>query len=136
MHEPSCNCLDSELRIDNLHSPLHGPIEDHGKFFIYKLLDERSSVNDAAIKNSIEVARQMLLVKEKRAAVNRYIAGMAELDNVRVLGGNVLSLEVTPFQMLTYRLIGFGGKILAVPQLYPRAGWMKYFREHIRPPQP
>ncbi len=115
---------------------IYGPIEDHGKFFIYKLLDERSSVNDAAIKNSIEVARQMLLVKEKRAAVNRYIAGMAELDNVRVLGGNVLSLEVTPFQMLTYRLIGFGGKILAVPQLYPRAGWMKYFREHIRPPQP
>jgi hypothetical protein len=33
--------------------------------------------------------------------------------------------------MLTFRFIGFGGKILAVPQLYPRAGWVKYFRSNI-----
>ncbi len=115
---------------------IYGPVEEQGKYFIYQLLDKRSSVNDAAIKNSIEVAKQMLLAKERSETLSRYIAGLAEKDNVRMFKQNVLTLKVTPFQMLTYRLIGFGGRILAVPQLYPREGWVKYFDEKKRPPQP
>ncbi len=115
---------------------IYGPVEEQGKFFIYQMLDKKSGVNNAAIRNSIEVARQMLLAKEKQETLSRYIAGLAEQDNVRLFRKNVLTLKVTPFQMLTYRLIGFGGKILAVPALYPREGWFKYFREEKKPPQP
>ncbi|MCL5268736.1 MAG: peptidylprolyl isomerase [Bacteroidetes bacterium] len=115
---------------------IYGPVEDGGKFYIYQLLDKRMSINDSAVKNSIEAARQILLTKERREELDRYIAGLAEKDDVRIFRQNVLGVEATPFQMLTYRFIGFGGKILAVPQLYPRAGWVRYFRPNERPPQP
>lgn len=115
---------------------VYGPVEERGKFYIYQLLDEKSSVNDAAIENSIDVAKQMLLAKEKQETLSRYIAGLAEKENVMLFRRNVLALKVTPFQMLTYRLIGFGGRVLAVPQLYPREGWVKYFHEQKKPPQP
>lgn len=115
---------------------IYGPVEDRGKFYIYQVLDKRMSINDAAVKNSIDVARQILLNKERREELDRYVAGQAEKDGVKIFRQNILGVEVTPFQMLTYRFIGFGGKILAVPQLYPRAGWIKYFRPNMRPPQP
>lgn len=115
---------------------IYGPVEEKGEFFLYQVLDERSSVNDAAIRNSIDVARQMLLDEERRKTLDRYVAGLAENDNVKIFRENVLSLKVTPFQMLTYRLIGFGGRILAVPSLYPREGWIRYFNQNKRPPLP
>lgn len=115
---------------------VYGPVEDHGKFYIYQLLDKRMSVNDAAIKNSIQVAKEMLLTREKRRALDRYVAKLARKESVRIFRNKLLALKVTPFQMLTYRFVGFGGKILAVPELYPRAGWFKYFRSNERPPQP
>ena len=115
---------------------IYGPVEDRGKFYLYQVLDKRMSINDAAVKNSIDVARQILLNKERREELDRYVAGQAEKDGVKIFRQNILGVEVTPFQMLTYRFIGFGGKILAVPQLYPRAGWIKYFRPNERPPQP
>ena len=115
---------------------IYGPVEEQGKFFIYQMLDKKSSVNNAAIQNSIQVAKQMLLAKEKQETLSRYIAGLAEKENVRLFRQNVLALKVTSIQMLTYRLIGFGGQILAVPQLYPREGWVKYFHEQKKPPAP
>ncbi len=114
---------------------IYGPIEDHGKFYIYQLLDKRSTIGNEAIRNSIEVARELLLEKEKSETLSRYIAHLAENDGVRLFKKNLLELRVTPFQMLTYRLIGFGGRILAVPQLYPREGWIKYYNQK-RPPVP
>lgn len=115
---------------------VYGPVEEKGKYFIYQLLDERSTIDNAKIRNSIDVAKKLLLEKERREALNRYVAGLAGNADVRLFRNNVLSLKVTTFQMLTYRLIGFGGRILAVPSLYPRAGWIRYFHENQRPPQP
>lgn len=115
---------------------VYGPVGENGKYYIYQLFDKRSTVNNAAIRNSIEVAKQMLVTEEKRETLSKYVAGLAENANVRISRGNLLALKVTPFQMLTYRLIGFGGRILAVPALYPRAGWFEYFHPKKRPPQP
>lgn len=110
---------------------VYGPVEDHGKFYLYQLLDKRLSINNSAVKNSIAVARRMLLTEEQRETLDKYIAKRAEKENVKVFWKRVMALQVTPLQMLTFRFMGFGGKILAVPQLYPRAGWVKYFRPNI-----
>ncbi len=110
---------------------VYGPVEDHGKFYLYQLLDKKLSVSGSVVENSIEIARQMFLTQERRKVLDKYIAKMAEKENVKVFWRRVLAIQVTPFQMLTFRFMGFGGKILAVPQLYPRAGWVKYFRPNI-----
>ncbi len=122
----------SQLKIGDI----YGPIEVNGKYYVYRLLDKRSPVSASVIENSIDVAKQILLAKEKNETLSRYIAGLAEKANVRTMPDNILTLKVTPLQMLTYRLIGFGGRVLAVPALYPRERWIDYFREDKRPPQP
>jgi hypothetical protein len=38
-------------------------------------------------------------------------------------------LNVTPIQMYTLRYLGFGGKVAAVPPLYPREDWVKYLQK-------
>ncbi len=114
---------------------IYGPLMDNGKFYIYKLVDKKSKVGNAEIKNSIQVAKEMLLAQRKRRALDRYIADLAQQENVKIFGKNLLNLKVTPIQMFTFRYIGFGGKIAAVPMLYPREGWIKYYQQK-RLPQP
>ncbi len=122
----------SQLRIGEI----YGPVGENGKYYIYQLFDKRSTVNEAAITNSIEVAKQMLLAREKSEALSQYVAGLAAKERVRIYGKRLLALKATPFQMLTYRLVGFGGRILAVPALFPREKWIEYFQQKRTPPRP
>lgn len=123
------------LLADEPDGTIYGPIFNHGKFFIYVVVDKKSGISKQAIEHSIDVAKQMLLQAKKRKVLDEYIAGLAEQAGVRIFYPNVRSLEVTPLEMLTFRYIGFGGKILAVPLLYPREGWIKYYRSK-KPPVP
>lgn len=115
---------------------VYGPVVNNGKFFLYQIFDKKSSVNNAAIKNSVQVAEEILLTDKKREVLCRYIAKLAKENNVRLFSHNVLGIRVTPFQMLTYRYMGFGGRILAVPALYPREEWIKYFYQQEKRSQP
>ena len=114
---------------------VYGPIIDDGRFDIYKVIDKRSAASDVTIEHSIDVAREMAIEGKKEKILNQYIARLAAEANVRFDYQNVRNLKVTDIQMLTFRYIGFGGKILAVPMLYPHQGWIKYYRNE-RPPAP
>ncbi len=114
---------------------LYGPIFDNGKFYIYKIVDKRSAIDDATIEHSIDVAREMATEMAKEKALNHYIARLAADSDVKLDLQNVRNLKVTDIQMLTFRYIGFGGKILAVPMVFPRYGWIRYYQNQ-RPPQP
>ena len=107
---------------------IYGPIFNHGRFLIYVVLEKKSGVTKETISHSIEVAEQMLVQMKKQRVLDEYITRLAEKANVQISYQNVRSLKVTPVEMLTFRYIGFGGKILAVPLLYPREEWIKYFR--------
>jgi hypothetical protein len=114
---------------------VYGPIFDDGKFYIYKVIDKRSALSEATIRHSVDVAREMAIEMKREKVLNQYIAGLAADADVRFNYQIVRDLKVSDIQMLTFRYIGFGGKILAVPMLYPREGWIKYYRNE-RPPAP
>jgi len=57
---------------------VYGPVVNNGKFFLYQILDKKSSVNNAAIKNSVQVAEEILLTDKKREVLCRYIAKLAK----------------------------------------------------------
>lgn len=118
---------------DRPNGTLYGPIFNRGKFFIYFVVDKKSGITKEAIRHSIDVAEQMLLQLKKQKALNQYIAELADKAGVKIFYPDVRSLKVTPFEMLTFRYIGFGGKILAVPLLYPRERWIEYYRPEKTP---
>lgn len=114
---------------------IYGPIAMNGKLVIYKIIDKRSKISNESIEHSIDVANQMVIAEEKQRVLDKYIAKLAERSNLKIFYNRVHLLNVTPIQMLTFRYIGFGGKILAVPTLYPREGWIKYYKNNaITPP--
>lgn len=108
---------------------VYGPVPDRGRYVIYRLVDKKSAVNDSVLANSIRVARDVLLAQKKRQALNEYLAKLAEENNVRIFFSNLRQLRVMPLQMYTLRYLGFGGKVAAVPPLYPREDWVKYLQK-------
>ncbi len=114
---------------------IYGPLFENGKFVIYQVIEKKSSITKETIAHSIEVAKQMLTAMKREQVLDEYVAALAEKANVKMFYPNVRSVEVTPIEMLTFRYIGFGGKIIAVPELYPREGWIKYF-QNKKPPVP
>jgi hypothetical protein len=93
------------------------------------VIDKKIPISQTTVANSIQAARDMLLAKSKRDALNKYIARVAEEQNVKLYLDRLNDLKVTPIEMLTFRYIGFGGKILAVPALYPHEDWIKDFKK-------
>jgi hypothetical protein len=110
---------------------LYGPVFDNGKFCIYRVIDKRSEVRG----KSIDVAREMALETKRERVLSEYVADLAAKAGVEFDYPNIRDLRVTDIQMLTLRYIGFGGKILAVPMLFPRYGWIQYYSQR-RPPAP
>jgi hypothetical protein len=108
---------------------IYGPVPEGGHYIIYRLLDKKSAVNDSVLANSIRVARDVLLAQKKRRVLNEYLARLAEENNVKIFFNNLRQLNVTPLQMYTLRYLGFGGKVAAVPPLYPREDWVKYLQK-------
>ncbi len=113
---------------------IYGPIFIKGKYTIFRLLDKRSSISSEKIRNSIQVAKDILVSETKNEVLSKFIAKLAKEQNVKIFENNLKKIDVTPIQMLTFRYIGFGGKIMAVPTLYPREEWIKYYNnENLLP---
>ncbi len=106
---------------------IYGPLFIKGKYTIFRILDKQSSISSEKISNSIQVAKDILLTERKGNILNEYIANLAKEQNVKIFKENIDKIDLTPIQMLTFRYIGFGGKIIAVPPLYPREDWIKYY---------
>jgi hypothetical protein len=109
---------------------IYGPIYLDSTFTIFRVIDKKMSISQADVENSIQAARDMLLAKTKSDVLNKYVAKLAEEQNVKLYLNRLKDLKVTPIEMLTFRYIGFGGKILAVPALYPHEDWIKDFKKH------
>ncbi len=108
---------------------IYGPVFVKNTYTIFRVLNKKSLVSETAVKKSIQVARDMLLAKRRRDVLDKYITKLAGGENVKLYPDRLKDVSVTPIQMVTFRYIGFGGKIMAVPSLYPREGWIKEFKK-------
>jgi hypothetical protein len=108
---------------------IYGPVPEGGHYVIYRLLDKKSAVSDSVLAHSIQVAKDILLAQKKRQVLNEYLAKLAEENNVRFFLSKLHDLNVTSLQMYTVRYLGFGGKVSAVPPLFPREDWVKYLQK-------
>jgi hypothetical protein len=113
---------------------IYGPLFNDNKYVIYRILDKQSKISKTKIENSIEVASDLYSRQRKSEVLSKYIADLAEKQKVKIFINKLDKISVTPIQMLTFRYIGFGGKVAAVPPLYPREEWIKYFNSQNQLP--
>ncbi len=108
---------------------IFGPVFLKDKYTIIRVLDKKSTVSPGVVENSLQVAHEMLVAQRRKEVLDKYLAHLADEQNVKIYLNKLGSLSVTPIEMLTFRYIGFGGKILAVPSLYPHENWTKYYKK-------
>jgi hypothetical protein len=70
-----------------------------------------------------EIARKLLSEKQQ-SALNKYIGTLAKKYNVVMDEEALKRVKTTTTNMVTWRNIGFGGRIVAVPQMFRQAEWV------------
>jgi len=104
-----------------------GPLRIPDGLTIFTVLDRR--IHDDSIKSTLPAVKQnirkKLLDEKKQQTWNKYIGGLAAKYNVSMNLANLRKTPTTTTSMVTWRTIGFGGRILAVPMVMPQTEWVR-----------
>ncbi len=103
-----------------------GPFAVEGGYSIFRVLGIRYDPDSARAKG-VDVrgrARDQLYELKARRRMDNVISDLAMRDQVSMREDRLRMINVTPTSMMTWRYIGFGGRINAVPTLIPETGWV------------
>ena len=104
-----------------------GPLRIKEGLTIFRVLEKRQHLDSLKqdfnqIKKSV-VAK--LLIERRKQALNKFIGGLARKYGVAVFEKNLRGVKTTTTSMFTWRHIGWGGVIVAVPSVSPQTGWIQ-----------
>ena len=110
----------------------YGPLHDTTGFIYVQLVERRSHTPsaDTAFAARFGRAREEARKLKERRAVTLFIAQSAAAREVDIYQDRLSRLHVTPLPMLTYRLLGFGGRMFEVPFVEPQLDWL-----NVEPPK-
>ena len=110
---------------------VYGPVRSGTGYSVFQVLQKVSPVSDTTLGQSIGLAEKLLLQEKRQEVLDRAIARLADAGGVTIHRARVLALNVSRTQMYTFRYIGFGGRINAVPMLFPRESWIRYSGRNV-----
>lgn len=110
---------------------IYGPIKVKDGYSIIKLIDKKE-ISDSLIKIS-EVRKDYIKMKlsldKIDLKINHYISFLTKKFGVEINYNLLDKVELSQLNMFTYRLIGFGGKIAAMPITIPIFEWYKLYNQ-------
>lgn len=111
----------SELEIGQI----YGPMKVEGGYSIIKLIDKKNISDSLIIRNEEpkDFVRLKLSLSKMNEMLNKYTAKLALKYKISINEKLLNSIELSELNMFTYRLIGFGGKIAAMPVTIPIFEW-------------
>jgi len=110
----------------------YGPLRDTTGYIYMQLIERRSDAlpGDTAFAARFARAREEARRLKERRAVTLFIARSAAARGVDIYQERLSRLQVTPVPMMTYRLLGFGGRMFEVPFVEPQLDWL-----NVEPPK-
>ena len=105
---------------------IYGPMKVAEGYSIFKLIDVRedSSLNTESFDEiKKELVNELRHLKMKNS-MNQFIAKLAKQKNITVNKELINTIPVTTHNSVVFRLLGFGGKITAVPLIAPNSEWV------------
>lgn len=110
---------------------IYGPLKVEGGYSIIKLLD-KIIVSDSLIQRNeepLEYIKMKLSLNKINDLINKNTVKLASKYKLTINEKLLNDIELSEVNMFTYRLIGFGGKIAAMPVTIPIFEWYKYLTE-------
>jgi parvulin-like peptidyl-prolyl isomerase len=104
----------------------YGPVSIENKYTLFEVLDkkEKSNNSDTTFAVQFEKAKAKLLTLKNKQAMNIFIAQTGQDRGFSIYEERLKNISVTPIPMMTYRILGFGGKIIEVPFVDPQLDWL------------
>ncbi len=104
----------------------YGPVAVPGGFLYFELLDKKDAprVLDSAAASRFQTARQEFLRLKQNRKISLYLAQVASERGFAVFEDRVRMIAVTPVPMMTYRILGFGGRMFEVPFVERQIDWL------------
>ncbi len=109
-----------------------GPLRIKEGITIFRMLEKRQHL-DSNKQNFAQVKRSVaerLLKQKRQQTLDKYIGSLAKKYGVAINEGNLHHVKTTSTSMFTWRHIGWGGVIVAVPSVNPQTEWIL---EWLRP---
>jgi hypothetical protein len=109
----------------------YGPIKDASGFIYFELLSKESRFEqtDTGYVGKKEKATKELLRQKEKRLVNVFLAQAGETRSFVVYQDRLTRIKVSPIPMMTFRIVGFGGRMFAVPFVDRQIDWL-----NIEPP--
>ncbi len=111
---------------------VYGPIVTDSGYSIIKLIGRRydTTSTEQDFESHKKELKEELLGKRFNEKFFKYIAGLAGEYKYSVDEKNLEAVKVINIPMFTYRYLGFGGRITALPYLGPWYEWVKYLNNN------
>ncbi len=108
-----------------------GPLKVRNGYSLFQVLGKRRTEGDTLISfDSLKtLARQKVRGEKVQQLLNRRIADAARTYGARIYYSRLRGVDITSQNMVTRRLIGFGGVMVAVPTLVPQYLWINEARD-------
>ena len=113
---------------------IFGPIKTDSGYSVIKLIGRKidSTKSAADFARDEDQIKDEILSKEFNEKFFKYIARLSEKFKYSINGKNLKSVKVLDIPMFTYKYIGFGGRIAAMPFLDAWYGWTKYLKKESK----
>jgi parvulin-like peptidyl-prolyl isomerase len=109
-----------------------GPLSTNEGYSLFKLIEKQSdtlNVDEVNITNEIKTQIRYEKIKEK---LDNLAADLADAYNVTINNSILNSLDLLNSQMVVFRYMGFGGRILAFPYSSPFYEWKEKWEQKKR----
>jgi hypothetical protein len=106
---------------------VYGPIPDSTGAVLIQLVGKRNapSIADTAFASRLAQAKARLLRVRQQETVDRFLAQCAHRRGFELYADRLEQLSVTPLPMLSYRFLGFGGRMFQVPFVEEELEWLR-----------
>jgi parvulin-like peptidyl-prolyl isomerase len=104
----------------------YGPVRDSTGYVYFELLEKQSSVKpgDTTGAARFQEARTELMSLKARRQVSFFLAKVGQERGFEAYTDRLGQVKVSSIPMVTYRFLGFGGRMFAVPFVDPQLEWL------------
>jgi parvulin-like peptidyl-prolyl isomerase len=113
---------------------IYGPMKVAEGYSIFKLIDVREDSSfDAESFDQIkkELGYELKHLKMKKS-IDEFIAKLARQNNIAINTELINTIPSTNHNSVVFKLLGFGGKITAVPLISPNSEWVKSWLDSLK----
>ena len=102
---------------------VYGPVKTGEKYSLFKLIDRRTKSEQGPFESEKENIKKTLSQLKFRDKLADFTTSLAIKYGFTINEEALSAVPVTSINSMVYRLLGFGGKIPAVPLSLPAIQW-------------